>query len=88
MGEKEGRLSLSRTRRPVSVLPRSRAWHNPALLHSVRSLKALIGGEWKAIVRYDTAHRRPHKDILRPNGTQKKQEYRGYIPMEDSLLEN
>ena len=35
-----------------------------------------------------SARRRPHKNILRPDGTQKKQEYRGYIPMEDSLLEN
>ena len=35
-----------------------------------------------------SAHRRPHKDILRPDGTQKKQEYRGYSSMEDSFLEN
>ena len=44
--------------------------------------EALIGAGWQAIVRYDTAHRRPHKDILHPDGTQEKQEYRGYSPAE------
>jgi hypothetical protein len=35
-----------------------------------------------------SAHRSTHKNILHLDGTQKKQEFRGYIPMEDSLLEN
>jgi len=29
-------------------------------------------------VRYDTAHGRPHKDILHPDGTQDKVEFYGY----------
>ena len=40
--------------------------------------ETLIGGEWQAIVRYDTAHGRPHKDLLHPDGTQDKQEFYGY----------
>jgi hypothetical protein len=40
--------------------------------------EALIGGEWRAIVRYDTAHGRPHKDLLHPDGTQDKHEFYGY----------
>ena len=44
--------------------------------------EAFIDGEWQAIVRYDTAHGRPHKDLLHPDGRQDKQEYRGYSPEE------
>jgi hypothetical protein len=35
--------------------------------------EALIEGQWRAIVRYDTAHRFAHKDILHPNGSVDKQ---------------
>lgn len=40
--------------------------------------EGLLGGEWRAIVRYDTAHGRPHKDLLHPDGTQEKHEFYGY----------
>ncbi|MBI2180810.1 MAG: hypothetical protein HYU31_08330 [Deltaproteobacteria bacterium] len=29
--------------------------------------EAFIEGQWKAVVRYDTAHRFAHKDILHPD---------------------
>lgn len=35
--------------------------------------EALIQGQWRAIVRYDTAHRFAHKDILHPDGSVDKQ---------------
>ena len=35
--------------------------------------EALIRGQWRAIVRYDTAHRFAHKDILHPDGSVDKQ---------------
>jgi len=38
----------------------------------VVQLEIFIGGEWRAVVRYDTSHGRPHQDILRPNGSQTK----------------
>ena len=41
--------------------------------------EALIGGEWRAIVRYDTAHDRPHKDLIHSDGTQDKYEFYGYL---------
>ena len=44
--------------------------------------EAFIGGTWCAIVRYDTAHGRPHKDIMHPDGTQTKYEYVGYSAAE------
>ena len=86
MGEKEYVVYLSPER-----ADRFRYYHVPEhgiILRFCIQYEALTGGEWKAIVRYDTARHHPHKNILRPDGTQKKQEYRGYIPMEDSLLEN
>ena len=32
-----------------------------------------IEGSWEAIVRYDTAHGFAHKDVMMPNGSQKKE---------------
>jgi hypothetical protein len=40
--------------------------------------EAQIGGRWQPIVRYDTAHGHPHKDVLHPDGSQEKVEYYGY----------
>lgn len=34
--------------------------------------EALIKGEWAAIVRYDTSHGYPHRDVLHPNGAKDK----------------
>jgi hypothetical protein len=35
--------------------------------------EALLKGDWRAIVRYDTAHGFAHKDIIHPTGEQEKQ---------------
>ncbi|MCK4315181.1 MAG: hypothetical protein KAW49_13975 [Anaerolineae bacterium] len=40
--------------------------------------EAHIGGKWRAIVRYDTAHGFPHKDTLHPDGTQTKETFPSY----------
>ncbi len=40
--------------------------------------EAFIREKWHPIVRYDTAHGFPHKDLLHPGGKQEKIEYRGY----------
>ena len=40
--------------------------------------EAFITGKWHAIVRYDTAHDSPHRDLLNPDGTQEKQVLHGY----------
>jgi hypothetical protein len=76
VGEKEYLvyLSLERT-------DRFRYYHNLERGKITRfrvQYEALIGGEWRAIVRYDTAHGRPHKDLLHPDGTQDKHEFYGY----------
>ncbi len=41
-------------------------------------LEILLDDEWRAAVRYDTAHGKPHRDILRPNGDQTKDWFEGY----------
>lgn len=40
--------------------------------------EAYIRNKWHAIVRYDTAHGRPHKDIMHPDGAQNKVEFFNY----------
>jgi hypothetical protein len=52
------------------------------IIRFVVQYEAFIAGDWRAIVRYDTAHGRPHKDILHPDGTEDKQEFPGYPPEE------
>ena len=41
-------------------------------------LEVLANDEWYAVVRYDTAHGKPHRDILHPNGEQTKDWFEGY----------
>jgi len=40
--------------------------------------EALIEGKWRAVVRYDSAHGDPHKDILHPDGSQSKEYFPGW----------
>ena len=41
-------------------------------------LEILVDEEWHPVVRYDTAHGKPHRDILHPNGDQTKDWFEGY----------
>jgi len=45
-------------------------------------LEILTDGEWQPVVRYDTAHGKPHRDILHPNGEQTKEWFEGYAAAE------
>ena len=40
--------------------------------------EALIEGQWYAIVRYDTAHGFPHRDLIHPDGSQEKIDFPGW----------
>jgi len=44
--------------------------------------EAEIDGVWREVVRYDSAHGRPHKDVLHPDGTQTKEEFPYYTNAE------
>ena len=48
--------------------------------------EAEIDGEWHEIVRYDTAHGYPHKDIMHPDGTETKEEFPYYTSAEVMTL--
>ncbi|MEA3338825.1 MAG: hypothetical protein U9R15_02560 [Chloroflexota bacterium] len=44
--------------------------------------EAFIENHWRPIVRYDTAHGRPHKDMMHPDGSETKEYFFGYTPGE------
>lgn len=63
---------------PGSGQDRYRHYHlsgHGCVIEFVIQYEALIEGKWRTIVRYDTAHGRPHKDIEHPDGTQTKIEF-------------
>jgi hypothetical protein len=47
-------------------------------------LEIFVKDEWHAVVRYDTAHGKAHRDVLHPNGSQSKDWFEGYA-MEEVL---
>jgi len=47
-------------------------------------LEVFANDVWYPIVRYDTAHGKPHRDILAPDGNQSKNWFEGYS-VEDVL---
>jgi len=51
---------------------------NDRVLEFAVQYLANIGDEWRPIVRFDTAHGRPHMDISHPAGTQETRELRFY----------
>lgn len=84
MGEKEYIHYLSPSR-----LDRFRYYHSLERGRITRfriQYEAFISGEWRAIVRYDTAHGWPHRDLLHPNGRQDKRTFRGYSREEVLVL--
>jgi hypothetical protein len=42
------------------------------VLSFVVQYEAMVGGQWREIVRYDTHHGFAHKDIIHPNGRKDK----------------
>jgi hypothetical protein len=41
-------------------------------------LEIFVRDEWDAVVRYDTAHGKAHRDVLHPNGSQSKDWFEDY----------
>ena len=77
MGEREFLIYLDPERR----LCRYRHYHASERKQIVEfriQLEILVNGEWIPVVRYDTAHGQPHRDILHPNGEQTKDWFEGY----------
>lgn len=54
---------------------RVRIWtENGKVVDFVVQLETFFKGEWKAVVRYNTAHGFPHKDLIYPDGTEIKED--------------
>ncbi len=76
MGEREFLIYLD-----VAHENRYRHWHvweRGKIIEFRIQYEALIADNWHPIVRYDSAHGRPHKDTLHPGATQTKEGYPGY----------
>lgn len=72
MGEREFTIYLD----PEGRLNRYRhfhIWERGSIVEFRIQYEALIAGKWHAIVRYDSAHNRPHKDTMHPDGTETKE---------------
>jgi hypothetical protein len=46
--------------------------------------ETMIAGRWHPVVRYDSAHEEPHRDVLHLNGSETKEVYSGFR-MDDVL---
>lgn len=53
-------------------------WERGAIVEFRIQYEAFIEGRWHPIVRYDSAHGLPHRDILHPNNPETKEWHRGY----------
>jgi hypothetical protein len=72
MGEREFMIYLD----PEERLNRYRhyhAWQQGSIVEFRIQYEALIEGEWRPIVRYDSTHGSPHKDTLYPDGSETKE---------------
>jgi hypothetical protein len=53
-------------------------WEQDAIVEFRIQYESIIEGHWHPVVRYDSAHGRPHRDILHPNAPETKDWYPGY----------
>ena len=81
MGEREFLIYLD----PATRLSRYRHYHvsqGSRIVEFRIQLEIMGAGIWYAVVRHDTAHGKPHRDILHPNGSQSKEWLEGYSTTE------
>jgi hypothetical protein len=60
---------------------RDRYWHRwiqGEIVEFRIQYEAFIAGHWHPVVRYDSTHGQPHRDVLHPSGPEMKEWYRGY----------
>lgn len=53
-------------------------WDRGKVTEFVIQYEAFINGQWQPILRYDSAHGLPHRDLLHPDGSQVKEFYPNY----------
>jgi hypothetical protein len=57
-------------------------WEDNRIVEFRIQFEAFIGSEWFPIVRYDTAHGKPHRDVMRPDGSETKEWFETYSKAE------
>ena len=57
-------------------------WENGRIVAFVIQYEVWLDGKWHPVLRYDTAHGYPHRDILHPDGTQTKEHFSQYTNAE------
>lgn len=81
MGEREFIVYLD----PHERLNRYRhfhTWQGNQITEFRIQYEAFIDNNWHPIVRYDTAHGKPHRDILHPDGSEMKEWFTLYSKAE------
>ena len=81
MGEREFIIYLD----PETRLNRYRhyhIWEGNEIVEFRIQYEAFLDGEWRPIVRYDTAHGKPHRDVLHPDGKETKEWFTLYSSAE------
>jgi hypothetical protein len=81
MGEREFLIYLDPETRLCRYRP-SHVWEGSQITEFRIQLEISVGGEWYAVVRDDTAHGRPHRDVLKPDGKQTKEWFDRYSAAE------
>ena len=71
---------------PTNRYRHSHTWEGGAITNFVIQYEAKIDDEWRTIVRYDTAHGYPHKDVLHPDGAETKEYFPYYTSAEVMTL--
>jgi hypothetical protein len=72
LGEREFIIYLDPERR-LNRYRHYHVWEGNEIAEFRIQYEAFIDGEWRPIVRYDTAHGKAHRDILHPDGSGTKE---------------
>jgi hypothetical protein len=81
MGEREFLIYLDPTTRR-NRYHHYHAWEGSQIIEFRIQYEALMDGEWVPVVRYDTAHGRPHRDVLHPDDSETKEWFDMYSSAE------
>lgn len=77
MGEREFLIYLDPEKRQ-NRYRHYHSWEGNTVVEFRIQFEALIDGEWVVIVRYDTAHGHPHRDLMRSDGSETKEWFETY----------
>jgi hypothetical protein len=77
MGEREFLIYLDAPERK-NRYRHYHVWEGNQIIEFRIQYEACIDGEWFPIVRYDTAHEKPHRDVIHPDGSETKDWFEVY----------